>query len=129
MTIKNDLEYQSIMAKIEVFLQKATKNGGFQSLNPDEVKELQRLSISAESYEDNVLKIMPLTRKPDSLSDMLNLKMFELKYKQRDLANLLEITPTRLSEVMNGKRKVNMDLAKKLYQKLNIDPKFILEHA
>ena len=55
--------------------------------------------------------------------------MFELKYKQRDLASLLEITPTRLSEIMNGKRKVNMDLAKRLYKKLNIDPQFILENA
>lgn len=42
---------------------------------------------------------------------------------------LLEITPTRLSEIINGKRKVNMDLAKRLYQKLNADPKFILENA
>ncbi len=30
---------------------------------------------------------------------------------------------------MQGKRKVNMDLAKRLYKVLNIDPAFILEHA
>jgi HTH-type transcriptional regulator / antitoxin HigA len=129
MKIQNNNEYKAVMAQIEVYLRKATHHGGFQSLIPSEVTELQILSLAAEHYEDQVLKLMPLTRKPDSLTDMLNLKMFERKYKQRDLAALLEITPTRLSEVMNGKRKVNMDLAKKLYQKLNIDPKFILEYA
>ncbi len=129
MAIQTNTEYESVMAHIETYLQKATYNGGFQSLNSDEVKDLQQLSLSAEDYEDHVLKLMPLTRKPDSLTDMLHLKMFEFKYKQRDLAALLDITPTRLSEVMNGKRKVNMDLAKKLYQKLGIDPKFILEYA
>lgn len=36
---------------------------------------------------------------------------------------------TRLSEAMTGKRKVNMDLAKRLYQKLSIDSAFILEHS
>lgn len=35
----------------------------------------------------------------------------------------------RLSEVMQGKRKVNMDLAKRLYKVLNISPEFILETA
>lgn len=129
MKITTDEQYKSVMAQIEVYLQKATQNGGFQSLTPTEVSDLQSMSLLAEDYEDNVLKLMPLTRKPDSLADMLNFKMFELKYKQRDLASLLEITPTRLSEIMNGKRKVNMDLAKRLYKKLNIDPTFILENA
>ncbi len=129
MTITTESEYQTVMSKIEVYLQKVTHSGGFKSLTPDEVNDLQTLSLAAESYEDHVLQLMPLTRKPDSLTDMLNLKMFELKYKQQDLAALLEITPTRLSEIMNGKRKVNMDLAKRLYQKLNIDPQFILENA
>lgn len=91
------------------------------------------IALAVEDYEDNVLKWMPLTRKPVSptcsTASVARLKMFELKYKQRDLAALLEITPTRLSEIINGKRKVNMDLAKHLYQKLNADPKFILENA
>ena len=122
MKIKTENEYQSEMAQIDVYVQKATHKGGFQSFNQNEVADFQQLSLAIEDYEDNVLKLMPLTRKPDSLSDMLNLKMFELKYKQRDLASLLEITPTRLSEIMNGKRKVNMDLAKRLYKNSTSTP-------
>jgi len=41
----------------------------------------------------------------------------------------LGFSATRLSEVMQGKRKVNMDLAKRLYQKLDISAAFILDQA
>ena len=60
---------------------------------------------------------------------MIELKMFELKLKQRDLAKLLGVTENRISEVLNGKRKINIDLAKKLYIKLDVDPQFILSHV
>lgn len=55
--------------------------------------------------------------------------MYERKLKQKDLAALFEISPTRLSEVMQGKRKVNPDLVKRLFKVLNISPEFILETA
>ncbi|WP_028523628.1 helix-turn-helix domain-containing protein [Runella limosa] len=127
--LKTEAEYKQVMAEIETFLQKATHNGGFTSLSPEETERLRNLSLQAEAYED-AIPIMPLQiPTPQTLSDMLSLKMFQLKLKQKDLAALLDITPTRLSEVMTGKRKVNMDLAKRLYQKLAIDPAFILEHA
>jgi HTH-type transcriptional regulator/antitoxin HigA len=60
---------------------------------------------------------------------MIALKMYERKLKQKDLAALLDISPTRLSEVMQSKRKVNMDLAKRLFKVLQISPEFILETA
>ena len=123
MKITNDQEFRNAFEALDAMIA-----AGFQGI-PEKEKIFRNIALAIEDYEDNVLKLMPLTRKPDSLSDMLNLKMFELKYKQRDLASLLEITPTRLSEIMNGKRKVNMDLAKRLYKKLNIDPQFILENA
>jgi HTH-type transcriptional regulator / antitoxin HigA len=127
--IKNESEYQRVMSEIDFFLKKATYEGGFGSLTPNDTERLRVLALQAEAYED-AIPIMPLqVPKPQSLSEMLSLKMFQLKLKQKDLAAMLDITPTRLSEVMTGKRKVNMDLAKRLYQKLSIDPAFILEKA
>lgn len=70
---------------------------------------------------------MPFT--PKTLVEMIEFKMFELKLKQRDLAKLLGVTENRISEVLNGKRKINLDLAKKLYTKLSVDPQFILTHV
>jgi HTH-type transcriptional regulator/antitoxin HigA len=60
---------------------------------------------------------------------MLELKMYERRLKQKELAELLGISATRLSEVMQGKRKVNIDLAKRLHSVLKIDAEFILEQA
>lgn len=125
--IKSEEEYRQVMEKVETYLQKATHGGGFQSLPPDEQDELHRLSLIAEAWEDNI-PLMPI-RQPQTLTEMIQLKMYERKLKQKDLAALLGISATRLSEVMQGKRKVNMDLAKRLYTALNIDPRFILEQA
>ena len=55
--------------------------------------------------------------------------MPEPQIQQKDLAALLGISPTRLSEVMQQKRKVNLDLARRLYEVLKIDPTFLLEKA
>lgn len=49
--------------------------------------------------------------------------------KQRELANLLEVPETRLSEVLRGKRRINLSMVKQLRTKLNIDADFILQYA
>ncbi len=115
------------MERIESYLQRSTAQGGSQHLTVAEKTELRHLSMLAEAWEDGI-PLMPM-RQPRTLTEMLELKMYERKLKQKDLAVLLEISTTRLSEVMQGKRKVNMDLAKRLYQKLNISAAFILEQA
>lgn len=125
--ISTEDEYRQVMDKVESYLQKSTAQGGAHTLTSAEKEELQRLSLMAEAWEDGI-PLMPI-RQPQTLPEMLELKMYERKLKQKDLAALLGITATRLSEVMQGKRKVNMDLAKRLYNVLKIDPAFILEQA
>ncbi len=115
------------MARIETYLQRATQQGGFTSLLPDEANELAQLSRVAEAYEDSI-PMMPI-RQPQTLVEMIEYKMYEKKLKQRDMARLLEIPETRLSEVLSGKRKINLDLAKRLYTQLNISADFILKAA
>ena len=119
--ISNEPEYQAALAAIEPFLQK-----GFEHLTIEEDEELARMTSLIEEYE---AVHYPLPFKPKTLVEMLELKMFERKLKQKELAKVLQVTENRISEVMNGKRKVNMDLAKRLYLELNIDPHFILTHA
>ena len=57
---------------------------------------------------------------------MIELRMFQRKLKQKDLARILGTTPSRISEILNGKRDLTMDLARELYKKLNVDPELIL---
>jgi HTH-type transcriptional regulator/antitoxin HigA len=53
--------------------------------------------------------------------------MFEMNLKQKQLAKVLGVSEARISELLAGKRKLNIELAKKLHTKLNIDAHFILE--
>ena len=125
--VTNENEYKETMATIETYLQKATQGGGFESLSPAEADELHRLSVMAEAYEDSI-PLMPI-RQPQTLVEMIELKMFQKKLKQKEVARLLSIPESRLSEVLTGKRKVNMDLAKRLHDRLEIDAQFILRTA
>jgi HTH-type transcriptional regulator / antitoxin HigA len=119
--ISNETEYRLALAAIEPLLQK-----GFSQLTTDEDVELAAITALIEAYES---AHYPLPFKPKNMVEMLELKMFEQKLKQKDLAKVLNVTENRISEVMNGKRKINMDLAKRLHLKLNIDAQFILAHA
>lgn len=119
--IANEQDYQNALAAIEPFLQK-----GFANLSVEEDEELARMTHSIDAYEA-VYYAMPF--RPKTLIEMLELKMFERKMKQKDLAKTLGVTENRISEVLNGKRKVNIDLAKRIYKELQVDANFILECA
>lgn len=125
--IKNKEEYEAVMVLIEKLLQKSTKAGGFDQLSKKDVDALQKLSLAAEQFEDSI-PFMPI-KQPNTISEMLRYKMFELNLKQKQLATLLGVSETRISELLNGKRKLNIELAKKLHFKLNIDADFLLKVA
>jgi HTH-type transcriptional regulator/antitoxin HigA len=125
--IRSAADYEKVMQIIEGYLQKATEGGGFHTMPAKESAELKRLSLLAETWEDSI-PLMPL-KLPESLPQMIELKMFQLKLKQKEMSELLEIPPSRLSEVLKGKRKINLDLAKRLHERLNIDAGFILKFA
>jgi HTH-type transcriptional regulator / antitoxin HigA len=121
LNILTEQDYQNALAAIEPFLQK-----GFAHLSADEDQELARITALIDSYEA-LHYAMPFN--PKTLIEMLELKMFERRMKQKDLAKTLGVTENRISEVLNGKRKVNLDLAKRIYKELEVDANFILEFA
>lgn len=121
--VANQAEYYKAMAAIETFLSK-----GVSTLTEEENAELLRISLLVKAYED-IHYPMPLLSEPDSLPEMIRLKMFEKKLRQRETAHLLGISETRLSEVLSGKRRVNIDLAKRLHGQLNIRAEYIIQKA
>lgn len=121
LAITSEQDYNEAMEIIEVFLTK-----GSAKMTDADLAELQRLSLLAEQYED-VHYPMPI--EPATLPEMIRLRMFQENMKQKDTAKTLGISETRLSEVLTGKRRVNMDLAKRLHEKLRIRAEFILKAA
>jgi HTH-type transcriptional regulator/antitoxin HigA len=65
---------------------------------------------------------------PQTLVGRLELEMYRRRLNKKKLAELLEISASRLSDVFQGRR-INLDLAKRLHQKLGIPGDFILETA
>lgn len=124
--IRTQKQYEQVMNLIEVYLQKATEGGGFDTLSKKDAEALQQLSLLAEQYEDIVIQVMPL---PVSLTDVVEQKRKELKLNQAQLAEMLEIGKPKLSQILNGKREPDVSFLKAIYYKLKIDPKFILEHV
>jgi HTH-type transcriptional regulator/antitoxin HigA len=111
-------EYKNKTKRMEELLKLLTEKG---SLNLKLQKELDKISDEIANYEEENYPF-----KVESLTEMIELRMYQRKLKQKDIAQILGTTPSRVSEILNGKRGLTIDLAKGLYNKLNIDPKFIL---
>jgi HTH-type transcriptional regulator/antitoxin HigA len=60
---------------------------------------------------------------------MIEMRMFEMRLKQKDLAKKLKISDAKLSLIMNGKQKPDIDFLKAVHSELNVDAEFILRHA
>ncbi|MDD2982811.1 MAG: helix-turn-helix domain-containing protein [Crocinitomicaceae bacterium] len=122
--LKTRKEYTEVMQQIESILKKSTQIGGFDKLTSEDRKSLAELSILAEQYEDSI-PLMPM-KTPDSLPEMLRYKMYEKDLKQKQLASILGISEAFISGLLSGRRKLTMDLARKLHVQLGIDAEFLL---
>jgi antitoxin component HigA of HigAB toxin-antitoxin module len=103
-------------------------NKGEANLTSVELKKLEAMAKAAEDYEDNVLGLQ-LTKEPKTLTELIERKMYENKMNQAKLAETLGLGKSKLSEILTGKRKPDATFLKALYQKLNIDPAFLLDHV
>ena len=88
-----------------------------------------KLALAIEDYEIRMGYFPnPPPLKPTTLPAMIELKR-QQHQQQKELAALLEVPPGRLSQILSGKRRVSMDLAKKLYKRIHISPEFIPKTA
>ena len=85
--------------------------------------ELNNISDLIAAYEEKHYSM-----EPDNLIEMVKLRMFQRKLKQKDLARILNTSPSRISEFLNGKLKLTYDFARELYNKLNIEPGLIFKY-
>ena len=122
-TITSKKAYHETMVTVYELMNKGETN-----ITKKELNKLETMAKAAEEYEDNVLGLKP-ARKPDTIKAVLEQKMYENKLSQVALAALLGLGPSKLSEILNGKRKPDVSFLKALYKKLNVDPAFLLEHV
>jgi HTH-type transcriptional regulator/antitoxin HigA len=115
-------EFEAAEKKMNNLLAIATQKGGFNFLTLKQNTELKKLTSVVNAYENEHYKI-PM---PQTVQGLIELKMFEKKLKQKELAQLLEITDTKLSEILHHKRKPSVPFLKAMHQKLGIDGNLLL---
>ena len=116
MTLTTKKEYQTAFARLEYLIDH----------EPANLTEITALGNAVNAYE-NSHGHRPVPA--DSLIFRLEREMLTRGLTKKQFADLLEITPSRLNEILYGKREVNMDLAKRLHRKLGMSAEFILAHA
>ena len=118
--IENEKEYNATMKKIDALMKKGEKN-----LTDKEAEEIRTLALAAQAYEKSIYTIPA----PKTLEGLIELKMYERRLKQKELAKLLGIGEPKLSQIMSRKRKPDVAFLKAAHQHLGIDGNVLLEYA
>ena len=87
----------------------------------DNAYELDMLIDLVEEYEEAYYPI----GKP-SLVDTIKLRLYEMCITQSKLAEMLDISPARVSEIMTGKCEPTLKIGRAISRKLNISPSIVL---
>ena len=116
--ISNEKSYKLALKKVEDLMKL-----GSQKITFDQAKEITTLAKSIQTYEKNIYTITP----PTTLAGMIELRMYEMKFKQVELAKLLGISNTKLSLILSGKQKADLQFIKSIHKELKINAEFILQ--
>jgi HTH-type transcriptional regulator/antitoxin HigA len=120
MIIDDESSYRLAITQLEQYLEK-----GFTNLKAEEAAALQNLSLTIAAYEKQV---HPVAR-PQTLAEMIELRMYQRKINQKQLAELMEVSPSKLSQILSNKREPDLAFLKNCKHKLAIPSDFILDFA
>lgn len=111
--IKTEKDYQKALKRLEVIFdaKKGSKDGD----------ELELLSLLIDSYEKEKFPV----DLPDPI-EAIKFRMEQLGYKQKDLAEAMGLK-SRVSEVLNRKRKLTLDMIRKLHDVLGIPTEVLVK--
>ena len=116
--IKSEAAYRAALKRIDELL---PLTGDDVPADDPNMLEMDILCDMVEEYEDIHYPIGQPT-----LPDVIKLRMYERNMTQKNVAEMLNISPSRLSELMHGKTNPTFDLARTICQKLNIEPSVVL---
>jgi HTH-type transcriptional regulator / antitoxin HigA len=116
--ISSEADYSAVMAKIDALMAKGSGN-----VSKSELAEIRTLALKAQAYEQKKFAIGP----PTTLGGIIEMKMYDLKLKQTQLAKKLHISDTKLSLIMSGKQRPDISFLKAVHKELQIDANLLLE--
>jgi len=116
--IKNESQYEAMIERIEELLKVVSNDT---PVTDRYFLELDVISNLVEEYEE---KYYPV--KMPTLPEIIKDEMNERGLSQKQLAEILGVSPSRISEYMTGKAEPTLKVARLLNQKLDIDADFLL---
>ncbi len=111
--IRNETDYQNALERLEVIFD--AKRG------TEEGDELEILAILIDNYENEHFPI----EMPDPIS-AIKFRMEQMGMKQKDLVEMVGYK-SRVSEIMSKKRKLTLDMIRKLNTHLNIPTEVLVQ--
>jgi len=128
--IDNKVLFDAVSEYEENLIQEATANGSLaeQGADNEYTREIGRVGVMCADYESTYMTFKCLKFKSPLVISIEN-ELAKRTLKQREAAKLLNVKESTFSQVIRGKRKVSMQMAKRLYKVFNIDPKLILEYS
>lgn len=111
--IKTTQEYQAALNRLEVIFDSKKDSST--------ADELELLSFLIEKYENETNPI----ELPDPI-EAIKFRMEQLGYKQKDLAKAIGLK-SRVSEILNKKRKLSLEMIRKLHQELGIPTEVLIK--
>jgi HTH-type transcriptional regulator/antitoxin HigA len=110
--IKTDSDYQQALKRLELIFDAA--------IGTQESDEADVLALMIDDYEK---KHYPIEA-PDPI-EAIKIRMEEMQLKQIDLINEIG-GKSRVSEILNRKRKLTVDMIRKLTARLNLSPGLLI---
>ncbi len=111
--IRNEKDYQAALDRLEVIFD--AKQGTVEG------DELEILSILIDRYENENFPI----EMPDPI-EAIKFRMEQMGMKQKDLANIVGFK-SRVSEILNGKRKLTLNMIRSLNKTLHIPTEVLVQ--
>lgn len=122
-------EYNRVKQQVESLINEATLKGLLESgMENDYTRKISELSRKMADYENDYLGLKTLRVKNPLVQSIENYG-YAHNMRQKDVASALGLNESVLSQIMNGKRKITMPIAKKLHSILGIDANMILEFS
>lgn len=126
MKISSDSQYREYKEEMEVLIRKGTKLGDIELLSETDKENFILLTDAISEWE---AAYHPLPGKVSTIiTDAIKQRMDTDNIKQKEAAKKLGVSESRVSELLSGKRPLNLKMVKRLRDNFGISADFILDN-
>jgi HTH-type transcriptional regulator/antitoxin HigA len=116
--IANEKEFKAVIDEINEIMNKGDGN-----LTQQETKKLRLLSLAVRNFDRATYSIERLR----TLGSVLDLQKYQRGWKQKQMAQALGVSEAKLSLIISGRQKPDVNVLKAMHVQLGIDGNVILE--